>query len=92
MTGQAVMLYAETREEHKPSHAVSISMLNSPHILFVCFILAYLWLAEGKDSQEEKRKKKCKVCEPLFTFSKMVHMSASLRNGERSAFTSAILR
>lgn len=37
-------------------------------------------------------KKKSKVCEPLFTFSKMVHMSASLRNREKSAFTSAILR
>lgn len=48
---QAVMSYTETREERRPSHAVSLLILNSLHILFVCFILAYLQLAEGKDSQ-----------------------------------------
>lgn len=48
---QAVMLYTVTREEHRPSYTVSLLILNSPHILFVCFILAYLRLAGGKDSQ-----------------------------------------
>lgn len=36
-------------EESTDLHTLSLSILNSPHILFVCFILTYLGLAEGED-------------------------------------------
>lgn len=76
------MLHTATRVECRPSHTMSLLIPSSPHIFFVCSILAYLRLAEGKDPPSPPKKTtKCKVCEPLFTFSKMVHMSASLRNG-----------
>lgn len=80
------MLYTATRVECRPSHTVSLLIPSSLPIfsLFVPYWPIYGSLRVKILPRPPQKTTKCKVCEPLFTFSKMVHMSASLRNrGER---------
>lgn len=80
------------REKTPDLHAMPRLIPRSPRIFSVCFILAYLHLLGVKIHNKGGKKKnnnnqiKCKLWELLFGFSKMVHMSASLRNGGGGCF------